>query len=922
MEAPETSECIKFILANTRSVKGKTAELQSLTIDYNIICLTETHIDSTIPNQSIIEDTNKTIFRKDRNLYGGGVLIAVDSSLNPSEIKLSNQKEEMVIVKLDQKIIFFCYYRPHVYLQNIEQLRDSYEEISNRHPDHRIVLLGDMNLPEIEWKTGKLKSNARYKQVHTDFLDMLLENNLQQLVQQPTHVHGNTLDLICTNTQNFIKDISVISPGFSDHYLLSAVINQSRPTEINKKPRIVKLYKRVQSDQYREFMQNVSDELDNMQDPDEMWNYYTIKLLEAQDAYIPTKAIQPKNEAWPEWMDKNTFKLTVKQRKTWGKYQKTGDKFFLKKYYDERRNSKKECSRKKREHLVEKICKPLERGNSKPFYKHLRQSKSNNNACMRLLDDKGNVTDDEMKCAEILNKHFQNQFCQGQQLDNTRQMETTGEDSIEMTVDGLIKLIQNLPNGKSPGPDAIRKPDLLVDIKMSATCIKHIFQASIDTGKLPSQWKLAYVTPVHKGGNLDSANNYRPISLTSIPCKMMEHIILHYLNQKLNGYLHNRQHGFRRGMSCETQLCATYHDLAKIAESSKTTHAVVLDFKKAFDKVPHALLMQKVRQIPDLNPQLINWIQNFLTNRRQRVVIRGQVSSERIVSSGVPQGSVLGPTLFLIYINDLPATVDCNVSLYADDTLLYQQVTSQAEAAVFQTNIDAIHKWSTEWMMPFNDTKCHVIAFGDQTFKPPYNLGDSQMDWVCSTKYLGVILQSDLKFDQHMDIKKRNSLKTLGAIKHILHNAPKNARLLAYTSLCRPILEYADTVWDPMLNKDIESLELVQNRAVRFISRLKGRESVTEAKTKLGLQKLTDRRKSHRFALLMKILQDEDCHSNLATAYDEILQNRANTTMTTRSATRGELTSVYATSQTYHGSFLPRTIRDMHINSTKSSETL
>ena len=139
-------------------------------------------------------------------------------------------------------------------------------------------------------------------------------------------------------------------------------------------------------------------------------------------------------------------------------------------------------------------------------------------------------------------------------------------------------------------------------------------------------------------------NNYRSISPTSIPCKMMENIVLRHMNQKLNNYLHIRQHGVRRGMSCERQLCAVFHELARTAEAKKTTDAVVLNFKKAFDKVLHAQLMQNRKQMPDMHPQLVNWVQDFQTNRRQRVVMKGE-SSELEVSSRVSRGSVLGPTL-------------------------------------------------------------------------------------------------------------------------------------------------------------------------------------------------------------------------------------------------------------------------------------
>ena len=165
-----------------------------------------------------------------------------------------------------------------------------------------------------------------------------------------------------------------------------------------------------------------------------------------------------------------------------------------------------------------------------------------------------------------------------------------------------------------------------------------------------------------------------------------------------------------------------------------------------------------------------------------------------------------------------------------------------------------------------------------------------------------------------MTLKKDKASKTLGAIKHILKQAPQKGRLLVYSSLCCTILEYADNVWDPTLAKKIESLEMLQHSAVQFIARLRRRENVTAACSELGLQPLKQRRKNHRLSLLIKILQDEERHSTLSVAYDKITGDRQKVTMTTRSAAHGKITSVYATSHAYHGSFLPKTIKDIREN--------
>jgi len=272
-------------------------------------------------------------------------------------------------------------------------------------------------------------------------------------------------------------------------------------------------------------------------------------------------------------------------------------------------------------------------------------------------------------------------------------IKTDAQDYIDVTPEGVAKLIQNLPNGKSPEPDGIRKPGMLIDLEDTARCLALIYKSSLDTGRLPKQWKLANVTPIHKGEDSESPNNFRPVSLTSIPCKMMGHIVLHHLHEKLDGVLHHRHHGFRRGLSCQTQLCVTYHDLVKAADERHTTPVVIMGFKKAFDKVPHLMLLQKLQEILGINGYLLNWILDFLSDRQQSVVLRGTSSQKCRVTSGVLQGSVLGPILFLCYINDLLNLLSCKVSLYADDTLLYQTVntTNSKDAELFQNNINIFH---------------------------------------------------------------------------------------------------------------------------------------------------------------------------------------------------------------------------------------
>ena len=236
---------------------------------------------------------------------------------------------------------------------------------------------------------------------------------------------------------------------------------------------------------------------------------------------------------------------------------------------------------------------------------------------------------------------------------------------LEISLNGILKLLKNLKPGKAAGPDQL-KPLLLKELRDEiAPIIKIIFEKSLQTGKLPSDWVTANVMPVFKKGDKPSAANYRPISLICILCKVLEHILASNIVKHLDaqGIMYDLQHGFREKRSCETQLVMMIEDLARDANARKQTDVILLDFSKAFDKVNHSKLLWKLYKY-GIRGKVLSWIQAFLWNRSQRVVIDGEESDSIPVNSGVPQGSVLGPILFLAYINDLPDGISSQVRLF------------------------------------------------------------------------------------------------------------------------------------------------------------------------------------------------------------------------------------------------------------------
>jgi hypothetical protein len=283
--------------------------------------------------------------------------------------------------------------------------------------------------------------------------------------------------------------------------------------------------------------------------------------------------------------------------------------------------------------------------------------------------------------------------------------------------------------------------------------------------------------------------------------------------------LSDHQFGFLKGRSTGLQLMRVMDHWTEILEKGDKVDTIYLDFKKAFDTVPHERLIQKLKCY-GFNEKIVQWNKDFLSDRTHQVVVQGATSSPARVKSGIPQGSVMGPLLFVIYINDLPDKIKTNVKLFADDTKIYNSIGKPKDCESLQDDLSYLEEWSNLWLLKFHPDKCSVLKVGKNTTQHDYKLEGTTLKVVDSEKDLGVTTDPELKFREHINDKVNTANKIAGIIRRLFKNLDEKIFKRLFTSMVRPHLEYCQAVWSPYLKADIEKLENVQRRASKCIASL------------------------------------------------------------------------------------------------------
>lgn len=509
--------------------------------------------------------------------------------------------------------------------------------------------------------------------------------------------------------------------------------------------------------------------------------------------------------------------------------------------------------------------------------------------------------------ADVLNKYFHSVFSPAEH--DIQSFGPSIFDDNFISFEGVFSLLLNLKERSSGGPDDIPNVFLRRYAEPVSYILTAIFRSCLKLAIIPDDWRVARVVAVHKKGDRLQKENYRPISLTSSCCKILEHILVHFIAEFLehNKLLSNHQHGFRKNLSTTTQLITTIHEIASTLDSAGQIDLVFLDFSKAFDRVCHSKLLTKLHRF-GLPSFIINWIQQYLSYRSQFVVIDGYPSRRLPVTSGVPQGSVLGPILFLMYVNDITTSVcpDAEIRLFADDCLIFKKVTCQNDQISLNRSLARIHEWCTTWSMSLNSEKTVLLRITNkrQPFLFTYKINNDTVTEATEYKYLGLTITNKLTWSSHIEKICTAATQKLGLLRHKLKNAPSNAKLLAYKSFILPKIEYASAVWDPHYQKDKHRLEMVQRRAVRFIfNKYKRTDSPSSIMLVNKIPTLEQRRKIARLKFLF-LLYHNKLNVN-AGAYIQPFLSR-----TSRNRHTCNLLPYQTRTNLFKNSFFPRTITD------------
>ena len=859
------SDRLRVLCANVDTLTNKMDELSVRVFSENpdVICLQEVLPKNTYGEIEVEIDlkiNGYDMFKP--NEMKRGVITLIKKGIHTIQIEPTEHFDEsvwcMILNKDSERILVGNIYRsPSSDTQNAQRMCSAINEMCGKDCS-QVIICGDFNLKEIDWERHQVHVTEDHPA--SLLLECVDDNFLIQHVTENTRFRegqaNNLLDLVFTDRDDNVTRLDYEMPfGRSDHVCLMFEVLCHRHSEKEgfKRKYFKGNYPEIRNDIN---MIDWENELRG-KDTEESWGILESVIKESVERNVPMQKVFKTFKK--KWMTQEVLNVVKEKHKAYKKYRRlrTNES---KDDYNRTKQMAIYVTKKARTEFETRIANNIKE-NPKEFYSYVNNKTTVRSEIAVLKNRDGELAILPHEKAEMLNTFFASVFTK-EDTANIPESEPKVLQSMLSTIIVTEQMVRDRLKeqkpGKSAGPDGIHSRVVVETQEQLVGPLTIIFNKSLSEGVVPDSWKEAEVVPIFKKGKRDDPGNYRPVSLTSVCGKIMEKIVRKEIVDHLerNEVISDVQHGFVQGKSCQTQLLTVIEEWTKWMEERKPFDCLYFDYRKAFDSVPHMRLVRKIESC-GITGQVQRWIKSFLQGRRQRVRVGEAVSGWKKVTSGIPQGSVLGPTLFVLFINDLPQVVESRVALFADDTKVFREIQSDEDREKLQQDIDELLIWSKKWQLPFDESKCKVMHYGKTNRKADYNLGGVQIVEVSEEKDLGVTFDQQLSFGTNASKVVAAANSTLGLINRHFRYIETKPFVNLYKTLVRPKVEYCMTVAQPVYKKDKEKIERVQHRATKLVLGMENKD-YSERLAELKLPSLEYRRKRADVMQTYKIMNNID----------------------------------------------------------------
>ena len=861
---------------NLQSINNKIdlVKIQIKQLKFHLFTFSESWLTEDIPDYMLnIEGYN--LVRLDREWKeggsnatkrGGGVGLYIKDDLtytqaNMVKHNISNKDIEccwiMVIRENTKEMLVCVVYRPPS--GNVEAFCDylnlTLEEIGNNF-NREIFIMGDFNINYLGVNTQNMKHLLNFEQT----------TGLKQIIKQPTRGE-NCIDLIFTNS-NDVTNSGVWGLNISDHDMV--YITKKKASVTRKR---VSFIGRSYRNYNKEVLQGRLNNLDwnqfwRMQDPNECWSYILNGIENELSIMCPlkTRVIRSSNEPW---MNNGILEAIFDKDQAWRRAKKTGNMDDINRAKRLRNDVKDMIRNAKRNFIRDELENDV--GSSKRFWEkinHILPARESGNT-IRLIDQTSEQPVEDNMLPSYINSFFTdigpnlaNKF-RDDWVDDLTVYEGEEIGDIHIDEQYMEKLVKDINVHKASSVVNVSAYVLKDAFLVLIPQLTFMYNKSFETGIFPYKWKIANVIPLKKGGDPTDVNNLRPVSLLPLPGKMAERIVHTHISEHVErlGLLNNRQGGFRKGKSTISTVAMLTDDILQGLNSKEYSIATFIDLKKAFDTINHEILLRKLPHF-GLNNNVRNWVANYLSNRVQKCSVNGLTSEERAITCGVPQGSILGPLLFLLYINDIDIKlINSKVLLYADDTVIYANHKDETHAHLWVSeDLIALCEWCNKNQLTINQKKTKLMLFGTKNMlkqgkKPDTFIDDTKLHYVNQFNYLGIKLDSTLTFESHANETVRMVAHKLFIFSKIRKYITVQQAITIYRSKIVPYFDYGDIFLINISQKSIDKLQRLQNRALRICLAQDGRSNVNQLHNTCNINKLEYRRRAHLLNFVYKRAQ-------------------------------------------------------------------